>query len=102
MKKLLPLICFSLLFLPQLFFASGSSNWVKKYEPQKNFIENKGQFSIRETVGFDSKVEFAFDGSSQNYFFTKSGVVFELVEMKKPKESEHEEREMKELALIPK
>ena len=92
MKKIYT-FCFFIILVVQFSLATG---WSSKFEPQKVFIENKGQFKIHETSGFDPKVSYAFDGNSQRYYFTKSGVVFELSEVKKPAENAREEREKKE------
>ena len=64
---------------------------------QKVFIENKGQFKVNENPDFDPKVKYAYDGGEQSFYFTNSGVVFELKNVKKPKEKENEEHEMKEM-----
>jgi gliding motility-associated-like protein len=88
--------CLSFLFFNTPAFAVGGSNWTSKFEAQKVFIENKGQFKIKASEGFDQMVQYAYDGHEQNFYFTKSGVVLELVEIKKPKQKENEEREMKE------
>ena len=101
MKKVYPklsAICVFLTLFIRFSFAQTGSGWSSKFEAQKVFIENKGQFRLHETAGFDSKVQYAFDGNGQNiFYFTKSGLVFNLTEIKKNKDSkEKDEREMKE------
>ena len=77
-------------------FAEGNSKWTVKYESQKVFIENKGQFKINAKEGFDAQVRYAYDGTGQKFYFTRSGVVYELMNIKKNKEKENEERELME------
>lgn len=89
------------IFFSQLSFGGSNSNWTVKFESQKVFIANKGQFQTKATPGFDSRVEYAYDGNGQNfYYFTKSGVIFQLEDTRKPvedeKEKEKEDKEMRE------
>lgn len=69
-----------ILFLAFIFPAfSNKDKTVIKWEGglhrQKSFIENKGQFKVRE---YNADVKFAYDGGSQNYYFTSEGVIIEL------------------------
>jgi gliding motility-associated-like protein len=91
-------ICFFLLLFNPLTFAGEPSGWTNKLEPQKVFIQNQGQFNIGAPAGFDPQVQYAYDGGEQNFYFTKSGVVYLLRERVEPneREKEREEREMKE------
>lgn len=81
--------------------ASENGGWVKEFKPEKVFVENKGQFKIKEKNGFDSKVKYSYNGWHQFYHFTKSGVVFEFVKKERKdenlKEKEKEELEMRKL-----
>jgi gliding motility-associated-like protein len=60
-------------------FASAKNNPSVKWEgglhKQKSFVENKGQFKVRD---YSADVKFAYDGGSQNYYFTSEGVIVEL------------------------
>ncbi|MCW3124428.1 MAG: hypothetical protein JWO03_86 [Bacteroidetes bacterium] len=99
MKKIyaqVSVICFFLLFFMHFAFGQDRSNWANKLEAQKVFIQNKGQFKVKEAQGFDSQVQYAYHGGAQNFYFTTSGVVYELTDRKAPKKSEHEEREERE------
>jgi len=82
MKKL-----FLILFLfPNLLFSQ--SNWKVKYDEDKYFIENKGQFQITAPETFNNNVEFAYDGSAEDYYFTGSGIAFRFKRFaKKEKEN---------------
>src|SRR4051812_41572926 len=85
---------FSFLFTRDVL--AQSSNWSNKFEAQKVFVKNMGQFKINPSTGFDPKVQYAYDGHEQRFYFTSSGVVLEFSNYKKPKEKESEERELKE------
>lgn len=80
-----------LLALPSIFLGQ-TTNWTKELKIQKAFIENKGQFTTRTTAGFNSQVEFAFDGYNEEYYFTKSGVVIELSKKTKHLKSDEEKK----------
>lgn len=103
MKKIYiqPLVLFLFVFITQFSFAT-ISGWTAKFEPEKVFILNKGQFKINETPGFDSKVQYAYNGQDQKFYFTPSGVVMQVLEIKKPNikegEKEKEEKTAKERA----
>lgn len=60
-------------------FAIKNDNPFTKWEgglhKQKSFIENKGQFSVR---GVQTDVKYAYDGGSNNYYFSSNEVVIEL------------------------
>jgi gliding motility-associated-like protein len=71
---------------------SQQNNWTKELKTQKAFIENKGQFNVRPIDGFNSQVEFAFDGYNEEYFFTKTGVVIELSQKTKRLKTEEEKK----------
>jgi gliding motility-associated-like protein len=95
MKKLFLTISFNFLSL----FVAFSSNdkTTKKWEGglhrQKSFIKNKGQFHIRD---FPADVKYAYDGGSQNYYFTSDGVVIELSQKKLRNRTEAEKKQRKE------
>jgi len=65
----------SIVLLP-LFGKSQQSKWINTPKNHKSFIENKGQFSIKPSEDFNTDVEFSFDGETEDFYFTKSGVVF--------------------------
>lgn len=87
------LILFFLLFCSGLQAQSiKDESWIVERKPIQSFIENKGQFSLRDKTLKLSKVEYAYDGSNQDYFFTKEGVVIELSHQQKRIKSEEERR----------
>jgi len=65
----------SIVLLP-LFGKSQQSKGINTPKNHKSFIENKGQFSIKPSEDFNTDVEFSFDGETEDFYFTKSGVVF--------------------------
>ncbi len=73
-----------------------SNNWSHSLKDEKGFIENKGQFSVRKQTDA-SKVAFAYDGGTHNYYFTSEGVVFEFSkkELRERTQKEKEERSVK-------
>jgi gliding motility-associated-like protein len=91
MKKIyIPLpVLFLFVLITQFSFASGPG-WTAKFEPEKVFILNKGQFKINETPGFDNNVQYAYNGQDQKFYFTPSGVVLQILEIKKPKVKEED------------
>lgn len=82
----------ALLILPTFVFAQND-NWEIKYEHQKVFIENIGQFSLKEKPDQNTAVEFVFPEQNQSTYFTKSGVVFEFTKKSKVKKSQEEKNE---------
>jgi gliding motility-associated-like protein len=55
----------------------AQNSWSVEYGDNRCFIENKGQFFVRKYTTPD-EVKFAFDGHTQDYYFTKEGVYFEF------------------------
>jgi len=82
----------TLLLLPTFIFAQND-NWEIKYEHQKVFIENLGQFSLEEKTGQNTDIEFVFPEQNQSTYFTKSGVVFEFTKKSKVKKTQEEKNE---------
>ncbi len=73
--------------------AEGNGGWSVKYENQKVFIENKGQFPAYNSQG---KILYAYDDGSTMIYFTSTGVTYSFLKRwkKDGKESEAErERE---------
>jgi hypothetical protein len=54
---------------------SNANNWNNALGTSKGFIENKGQFNIQTISGKKLEVLYAYDGGSEDYYFTKYGVV---------------------------
>ena len=97
-------MCMRLLLPALLSFAftvSANTGWEKKFSYSKAFVENKGQFKLRQPCGADSEVLFSYHKGGTNIYFTKSGVSFSFLESmtykeyerKMEKEPEKHERE---------
>ncbi|MES2762771.1 MAG: SprB repeat-containing protein [Bacteroidota bacterium] len=72
-------------------------SWSKKYEYQKVFIENKGQFTIPTSFGNTGGVMYAVDQGGTKIYFTKKGITYTFLEpTKKQKDQREIERERKE------
>ncbi len=89
MKYFLPVLVLLLVInLPSI----AQNNWSVKYEPQKVFIENKGQFdNLNNLPG--SKVFFATENYANQVLFTKNGLTYRFEERVHPTKEEREERE---------
>lgn len=89
---------FSLLILLALanYGLSKANNWTGNLGNEKGFIENKGQFNVKTLNGKALKVLFAYDGGSEDYFFTQSGVVISYTQKEKRKKSDEEKLMRKE------
>jgi gliding motility-associated-like protein len=86
---------FSLILLLILSCTTGiisvkANNWVNNLGTQKGFIENKGQFTVKTLSGKNLEVMYAYDGGSEDYFFTKKGVVLNYTQKEKRKKSDEE------------
>ncbi|MES2515664.1 MAG: gliding motility-associated C-terminal domain-containing protein [Bacteroidota bacterium] len=74
-----------------------AASWSKKFEYQKVFIENKGQFIIPTSFGNSGEVLYAVDNGGTKIFFTKKGITYTFLEpSKKQKDAREIERELKE------
>jgi gliding motility-associated-like protein len=78
MNRIAGIICLSVLGANALI---GQKNWSVDYSDNRSFIENKGQFSVSNYVHTE-EVKFAFDGHTQDYYFTQEGVFFEFSDKK--------------------
>ncbi len=79
-----------------------AGSWSKKFEYQKVFIENKGQFSIPNSFGNTSPVLYAVDHGGTKIYFTKKGITYTFLEASKKQVDEREmERERKEVFKTP-
>ena len=67
-----------------------ASNWNESLNSAKGFIENKGQFNVKTLKGKKIEVLYAFDGGSEDYYFTKNGVVMSYTLKEKRKKSDQE------------
>ncbi len=85
------------LFVLNIKVFAQSTNWSASMEPQKVFIENKGQFHIHKS---DEKVLFAYDGGANCIYFTKKGVSYSYLK-RWAKEKDNDELERKEKFTSP-
>jgi gliding motility-associated-like protein len=69
---------------------SNASHWDNTLGASKGFIENKGQFKVKTLEGKKLDVLFAYDGGSEDYYFTKHGVVLSYTQKEKRKKSDQE------------
>jgi gliding motility-associated-like protein len=81
-------------FLGTIFFPGisniNASNWNESINSAKGFIENKGQFNVKTLKGKKLEVLYAFDGGSEDYYFTRTGVVLSYTQKEKRKKSDQE------------
>jgi len=84
------LTCFTLV----LFSYSENSPWGIRFEKQKSFIENKGQFKIASDLNSEkASVVYAYDGGSTMIYFSPNGVTYSFLKRWKNEASEKEEEE---------
>ena len=81
MKRIAPLsvlaLTFFLFLIPFLSIAGNSPTpWSIKFDSQKSFIENKGQFHIHNS---NEKVLYAYDNGSTMIYFTSTGVTYSFL-----------------------
>ena len=69
---------------------ANANNWIDNLGGQKGFIENKVQFNVKTIKGKQLEVFYAYDGGSEDYFFTKKGVVISYTQKEKRKKSDEE------------
>jgi hypothetical protein len=69
---------------------SNANNWNNALGTSKGFIENKGQFNIQTISGKKLEVLYAYDGGSEDYYFTNKGVVLTYTQKEKRKKSDQE------------
>jgi gliding motility-associated-like protein len=93
MKQLNYFFCLSLFFvLTTSAHARDGKDWIATANPEKSFIENKGQFKLgSEKAESPSAVKFAYDGGSTMIYFTPSGISYSF--LKRWKDSENEDSE---------
>jgi gliding motility-associated-like protein len=73
-----------------------AEHWKGDLGTEKGFIENKGQFKVITLSGKELEVLFAYDGGSEDYYFTKNGVIISYTQKEKRKKSEEEKLQRKE------
>ena len=70
-----------------------AGNWKGEPLTIKGFIENKGQFEPVLINGKKSEVLYAYDGPSEDYYFTAAGVVLSFTEKQNHKKNDTEKIE---------
>ncbi len=89
LAKSLQFFLFATIYLIEI-NSINASNWNESLNNAKGFIENKGQFNIQTLKGKKLEVLYAFDGGSEDYYFTKTGVVLSYTQKEKRKKSDQE------------
>lgn len=84
-------------------FQSGNAQQSWSHSPGeiKGFIQNNGQFKMNPIENFNSEILFSHDGSNEDFYFTKSGVVFEYNIRQKRIKSEEEKAARKQRKTLP-
>lgn len=77
--------------LPPSASATIKNEWSIQPFSEKYFTENKGQW--KKTILNGQNIIAAYDGQSEDYFFTKTGIQIELINKKWKKEEEDDEHE---------
>ena len=72
----------AILLFAFVFSANAQNKWERKYERERVFVENKGQFSKEEKV-IGEKILYAADWGSTRIFFTPQGWVYSFLEVEK-------------------
>ena len=70
--------------------AQTNKSWTQKYEHQKVFIENKGQFSIPTHADTNEEVLYAVDHGGTKIYFTKKGITYTFLETTKKQKDARE------------
>lgn len=73
--------------------AQQPSAWSVPFEGSKAFIENRGQFYVREKTGGSATVLYGYDNSFSRIFFRPDGVTFNFTRKTKPEKEEHKKEE---------
>jgi gliding motility-associated-like protein len=85
---------YSILFLCACFYRPAiGGNWKGEPLSIKGFVENKGQFEPVLINGEKTEVLYAFDGPSEDYFFTAKGIVLSFTEKQNHKKNDQEKIE---------
>ncbi len=80
---------------------SQSSQWTKTWGEEKSFIENRGQFESMYSLPDRTNVLYAYEGSQENYFFSKNKLLFRFVKLANIDKDENEFKEMREKKYTP-
>lgn len=75
---------------------SSEKGWKVDFASEKVIIENKGQFKADPSLNIDSDIKYAYDGGTEDVFFTPSKIVLELVKKSLPEQTEAEIARKKE------
>jgi len=78
--------------------AQSEKGWSSKWGDDRAFIENKGQFYIREGKTADKPVLYGMDASFSRIFFHQNGVTFNFTQKLRPIKNEDHKKENKFLS----
>src|SRR5690606_23059377 len=98
MKSISPLVLFGLLSISSI-TQQSHNDWLVTMQAQKVFIENKSQFNNRNGI-LNSEVLFATEDYANQFFFTKQGLTYRLMEMIRPVKAERKARKEELTARI--
>src|ERR1035437_5322349 len=79
-------------FSSSAYASEGNNGWSAKFENQKVFIENKGQFHIYNS---NESIQYAYDNGSTKVYFTSKGLSFSFLERWKKDGKERERENLK-------
>jgi gliding motility-associated-like protein len=65
-----------------------SSKWKVDLQAQKVFISNHGQFKADPSLNIDKEIRYAYDGNTEDVFFTSNKIVLELVKKSLPEKTD--------------
>ncbi|CAA6830271.1 MAG: internalin, putative [uncultured Aureispira sp.] len=89
----------SLLSLTLLFFSiivasaqNENSSWQVERKTKASFIENKGQFKLRNSSFKNAEIKYVYDGNQEDFYFTPKGLSIELTYAKKRTKSPEEKK----------
>ncbi len=85
-NKLSVVLMFFLL-TQKIYSQTGNTSWSANFEKQKVFIENKGQFQIKNST---EPILFAYDNGSTMVYFTAKGVTYSFLKTWKKEGKENE------------
>jgi len=77
MKRIYSIVTFFIIFHFSVLSQTAKINWIIKPEPEKVFIENKGQFPVtNHGIIKSSDILYAYDGGPTMIYFTKTGMTY--------------------------
>ncbi|HXC05157.1 MAG TPA: gliding motility-associated C-terminal domain-containing protein, partial [Bacteroidia bacterium] len=97
MKKSVTSLTFLFIFLflsATLIASSNNPGWDAKWESEKSFTENKGQFH---SAKLNQEILYAFDDGQNMIYFSKAGVCYSYIKKSKEQKPERDEKKKEEI-----